>query len=352
MKPTGSLPATCPPPASSPSLPPAISPHDRCCQRPDYSRRDFIRTAAAGLTASAIAPAVASVTSPGAAAAAQAVADRLVDAHVHVWTDQLTRYPIDPAFQPSDMQPATFPPETLLSLCRPHRVDRVVLIQMSYYRFDNRYLLDVIARQPDVFVGIGVIDETASGVTRTIHDLARRGVRGFRIHPSDQDLQRWIGSAGMAELWSTCADQQLAVCPLINPVALPLIEQMCQRFPRTTVVIDHFARIGIDGTLPPAQIDQLCRLARFNQVYVKTSAFYALGAKKSPYTDLIPLIRRVRDAFGAKRLMWGSDCPFQVEDGHRYLDSLALIRDRIDFLSRDEREAILRDTAAGLFFGG
>ncbi len=309
-----------------------------------YSRRDF------GKTAAALAAVTAVPLGGAKLATAQPGTDNLIDAHVHVWTDRLTEYPIAPTFKPADMQPAAFLPETLLSHCRPHRVERIVLIQMSYYQFDNRYMLDVIARNPEIYSGIAVIDETASGVTRRVHDHARRGVTGFRIHPGDQDLQRWISSPGMAELWATCADQRLAICPLINPVALPLIEQMCRRFPRTNVVIDHFARIGIDGTLPNDQIDQLCRLATFKQVYIKTSAFYALGAKRSPYTDLIPMIRRVRDAYGANRLMWGSDCPFQVADGHQYGDSLALIRDRIDFLSRDEREAILRNTAAQLFF--
>ena len=34
--------------------------------------------------------------------------------------------------------------------------------------------------------------------------------------------------------------------------------------------------------------------------------------------------------------MWETDCPFQVVD-HRYIDSLALIRDRLDFLTRRPR---------------
>ena len=33
------------------------------------------------------------------------------------------------------------------------------------------------------------------------------------------------------------------------------------------------------------------------------------------------MIRTLRDAFGANRLMWATDCPYQVQDGHTYADS-------------------------------
>ncbi len=84
-------------------------------------------------------------------------------------------------------------------------------------------------------------------------------------------------------------------------------------------------------------------------VYVKVGAFYALGKKTPPYLDLGPLIRRVVAAFGANRCMWESDCPFQVVRD-RYVDSLALIRDRLDFLSRDDRDWLLFKTAERLLF--
>ena len=83
---------------------------------------------------------------------------------------------------------------------------------------------------------------------------------------------------------------------------------------------------------------------------MKTSAFYALGEKKAPYTDMAPLIRKLRDTFGAQRLMWASDCPFQVQNGHTYADSIAVIRDRLDFLSPEDKEWMLRKTAEKVFF--
>lgn len=62
------------------------------------------------------------------------------------------------------------------------------------------------------------------------------------------------------------------------------------------------------------------------------------------------MIRRLRDTFGPQRLMWASDCPFQLQRGHTYADSIALIRDQLDFLSATDRYWMLRGTAEKVFF--
>jgi predicted TIM-barrel fold metal-dependent hydrolase len=69
------------------------------------------------------------------------------------------------------------------------------------------------------------------------------------------------------------------------------------------------------------------------------------------------MIRTLRDAYGSKRLMWATDCPYQLDkspggEEHSYAASLALVRDRLDFLSREERLDILRNTARRVFFDG
>lgn len=282
---------------------------------------------------------------------ASAAVDGDIDAHVHVWTPDIAQYPLASGFDVSQMKPASFTPEELFVHTQANGVGRIVLIQMSYYRFDNRYLLDTMDRFPGVFSGVAIVDESASDPGAAMRELAAKGVRGFRINPGGTPPDAWIGSPGMAKMWETAADEGLAICPLIGPEALPAIGKMCERFPRTRVVIDHFARIGADGEIREVHLESLARLADHDHVHVKTSAFYALGKKLPPYDDLAPMIRRMRDAYGAGRLMWASDCPYQVGPGHRYADAIGLIRERLDFLSTEERGAILHDTADRVFFG-
>jgi predicted TIM-barrel fold metal-dependent hydrolase len=272
-----------------------------------------------------------------------------IDAHVHVWTPDITRYPLAPQFKIADMQPPSFTDTELLSHCKPAGVERIVLIQMVFYQYDHSYMLHVMQAHPGTFSGVGLIDHRSPQLSARIGELADNGIRGFRLH-SQGDADSWVDDPGMHQLWRQAAEQGLAICPLINPTDIPYVDALCEKFPETTVVVDHFARIGVSGTIEQEPLDRLCRLARFPNTHVKTSAFYALGKKAAPYEDLIPMIRRLLDSYGPERLMWGSDCPYQVQGNYTYAPSLALIRDRIDFLSPTDRQWLLRGTAEKVFF--
>ena len=106
---------------------------------------------------------------------------------------------------------------------------------------------------------------------------------------------------------------------------------------------------GLDTADSRRDLEALLALSKHPQVSVKVSAYYALGAKKPPYDDLGPLVRRLRDAYGSKRLMWATDCPFQILD-HTYQQSIDLIRHGLDFLTATDKEWILRKTAERVFF--
>jgi len=273
-----------------------------------------------------------------------------IDAHVHVWTSDINKYPLGEGFTKKDMQPPSFTPEDLFRHSKPAGVDRIVLIQMSYYRFDNKYMLDTVARFPEVFRAVAQIDENRPDLQDAMLKHAGAGVRGYRVWSSKETCAQWNTSQGMRNLWKLGAETGMTICMLANPDTLPTIAEWCRKYPDTPVVIDHMGRVGMTGTIEPADVANLCRLADFKNVSVKISAFYALGAKKPPYTDLGPLIRQLRDAYGAQRLMWASDCPFQVEKGNTYAASIALIESGLDFLTPEDRRWMLRDTAEKIFF--
>ena len=274
-----------------------------------------------------------------------------IDAHVHVWTPDTAHYPLAPGYTIEHMKPRSFTPEELFKHSKPAGVQRINLIQMSFYGFDNRYMLHMIALHPDVFVGTAVIDPHEAAPEKRMAELAKQGVRAFRIHPrlSKQPAEKWLQPDGYKAMFAFGAKQNLAMSCLIFPDGLPEVERMCKLYPDTPVIIDHLARVGGDGTIRDADVAALCALAKHPRVLVKVGAFYALGKKQPPYADLAPVIQAVVKAFGARRCMWESDCPFQVVD-HSYADSIDLVRKRLDFLTDDDRDWLLRRTAAEFFF--
>lgn len=273
----------------------------------------------------------------------------IIDAHVHVWTEDQAGFPHDRSYRGAAYQPADFPPSELLSLARPCGVDRVVLVQMSFYGTDNSYLLDAIRRYPSVFSGIAVIDSTSASLEDEVAYLAAHGVRGFRVDWINRP-PGWTDSTNLRRLWRLAGERGLAICPLIAPESLPELDSMCAQFPQTAVVVDHMARIGLHSAVRKEDVESLCRLARHENTNVKISAFYALGKKQPPYTDLVPVIQALSDAYGPERLMWGSDSPFQMKEPHSYAASIALVRDQLDFLKPRGLEWLLRKSAEKLFF--
>jgi predicted TIM-barrel fold metal-dependent hydrolase len=221
---------------------------------------------------------------------------------------------------------------------------------MSFFGFDNKYMLECIRKQPKQFKGVAIIDHNAPDVEGTMIRMQEQGVRGFRLYANAQNVAQWDQNPGIDAMFKTAAKTKQAICLLSDPEVLPAIEAMATKYPRTKIVIDHFSRIGMRGQIDQEDLNKLCGLSRFNKVFVKTSAFYALGAKQAPYTDLLPMIKQLRDAFTANRLMWGSDCPYQVQVPHNYKSSFSLIGTQSPFLNEIEIKAILGRTADEVFF--
>lgn len=280
-----------------------------------------------------------------------------IDAHVHVWTPDTAHYPLAAGYKKADMKPASFTPEELFKHCKPAGVDRINLIQMSFYGFDNSYMLDMMKMHEGTFAGTAVIDPSADNPGKLMSELNKQGVRAFRIYPglaggvrpNEGKGDGWLQPAGFSRMFEAGAKHNQAISCLINTDALPELGRMCKKFPETPVIIDHLCRIGVDG-IRDDDVNALCAMAKHKKVMLKVGAFYALGKKKAPYTDLGPLIQKVVQEFGTKRCMWETDCPFQVGEGHNYKDSVELIRTKLDFLTAEDKDWLLRKTAEEFFF--
>ncbi len=275
-----------------------------------------------------------------------------IDAHAHVWTSDTIHYPLAKGYKKEDMRPASFTADDLMKHAKAAGVTRVNLIQMSYYGFDNSYMTDMIGAHKGVFCGTAVIDPQGDDPAKLMADMAKKGVRAFRILPrlTKSPPAKWLQPPGYARMFAQAARTGQAMSCLIDPDALPELDRMCRKYPGAPVIIDHLARIGASGTIDDKDVKALCAMAKHERVMVKVGAFYALGKKKSPYDDLAEMIEAVVKAFGVKRCMWESDSPFQVIDGHTYKASVELVERRLKFLDAEGREWLLKKTAEKFFF--
>jgi predicted TIM-barrel fold metal-dependent hydrolase len=283
-----------------------------------------------------------------------------VDSHSHLWSPERSRYPLRPGASEAGVQPRGFTPGDFFAHARPEGVNRVVIIGHTvHFGFDATYLVDVMKARPGEIAAQAYLDHADPNVTARMAELKRQGVKAFRLRLLDPWRADFPDTHPIMQAYQFAAMQRLVIAPLTNPDWLPQLDRLSAAFPATTVVIDHFARIGVDGlgqtppvpgTIKPEDVANLVRLARHPGMHVKLSAYYALGRRTPPYDDMLPLIKELIRAYGPERLMWGSDSPYQVVSPHTYKASIALIRDRLDGVSEEDREWLLRKTAERVFF--
>ena len=287
----------------------------------------------------------------------------IVDAHIHVWSPDRDRYPYAPGFGPSDPWLPSFTPDDHRSWSEAAGEPMCLnLIQITWYGLDHSYILDLIASDPDRYVGTGIVpavaDVSLGRPDRTMLDLAGRGVRAFRLRGrsarSDFDQgERWLDQDGYERMFAAASEHGLVLSFLLGPADLAEVDRMCGRFPEAAVILDHVGGVRLrDGRIDPADLESLTALARHPRVYVKLGPIHALGGGGRPFAGTEPLLRAVVSAFGADRCMWESDSggPVLMADPARDLPAAVDVIRKADFLRDAEKQAILYTTARRLLW--
>jgi L-fuconolactonase len=190
-------------------------------------------------------------------------------------------------------------------------VDGALLVSpFTMYRFDASYALEVHASHPGRFGLIKPVDPAEPGVADTIAAWAgTKGAvavrlmlnRGLPSDPDDPGLNRVLAAAARHGL-------------PVNLLCAGRLEQaagLAARNPGTTLVVDHLGLQQPFAPPPPpapwADLPGLLALAAYPNVRVKVTGACTLSHAPFPYRDIWDPLRRVFDAFGIDRCMWGTD---------------------------------------------
>jgi L-fuconolactonase len=262
---------------------------------------------------------------------------RIIDPHVHVWTHD-SRFPWAKETTKPPEKDAT--PEMLLELMRANGVERTVIIQVIHYRWDNSYLASVLRRYSQYFKGVARVNPESPAGPDDLSRLVDQGFRGVRISPAADASGDWIRGPLMPPLWKRCHELAVPMTVLTSIDRMPDVAALVEKFPELTVVIDHMADCPADD---PERLKKLLALKRYPRVFVKISHTWSVSREPYPYADAQSQVKRLYDAFGPQRLMWGTDWPL-VENYCGYAKALAVVRDEMKFLNAEDKSWILSKT--------
>ncbi len=275
---------------------------------------------------------------------------------MHVWSDDPARFPFAHPYEPKFKPPKTAASvEMLLEEMDQFGIAGCVLVQVIYHGWDNRYVAHCLKAHPRRFRAQGLIDPTDPQIAQKLEYWVRdHGLSGMRFSPIYyRGKDEWLNAPSSDALWKKAAELGAIFNFFIATEQLPKLEETVRRFPGVPVVIDHLARIDLKAADPSQEVRKLLALARYPNVSVKVSELSIISpSKKYPYQDTFPWVRRVYDAFGPDRLLWGTGFPgaTRAQAGRPSLEEeLALIRSEIPFFTAEDREKILGRTAARLW---
>lgn len=230
-----------------------------------------------------------------------------IDAHQHFWQ-------VDAPWLrwPGPDLPAirrTFLPEDLEGDLRDARIDGTVLVQSQPRLEDTDWLLRLANAAPRVLAVVGWVDMLDEGAPATIARLAADPlVKGLR--PMLQDLPpSWILQAQAAPALDAMERHGLVLDALIRPAHLFAITALADERPDLSIAIDHAAKPGIASGDIRGWAGDIALLAERRNVWCKLSGLVTEAAEECSPSDIAPYVDVVLTAFGADRVLWGSDWP-------------------------------------------
>lgn len=121
-----------------------------------------------------------------------------------------------------------------------------------------------------------------------------------------------------------------------------------EELPNCTIVLEHLA--GAYRPLSPTSVTapyddykKALTLARFPNTYIKFGGLGEFSVRRVP-----PLMEMAYEAFGAKRMMWGSDYP-PVGGREGYRNSLQNVLEYPVFKTQDEKDWAFGKAAMEVF---
>jgi len=235
----------------------------------------------------------------------------VVNAAEHAWVIHDPRFPIDPqvASCPQNPPKYDYSAEWLISQMQVYNVDRVVISHVCYYGRNNDYTIHCVKTWPDKFAGYGLLvghrlysPADKENPARLERLMKEGGLVGLRLSPIyDKDVV-WLNDPVCYPLWKKAEELQATFHIFLAPHQVRQVADMAERFPGVNIVIDHMAMIDI--TAPDSEgFGPLLELARFPNVYIRTTLHNPSKTRRLPYRDVWPFLKRLYDRYGPKRLV-------------------------------------------------
>lgn len=232
----------------------------------------------------------------------------IVDSQVHVWGADTPDRPWPPGRAHHAQKPYPVTHDMVLAEMKAAGVARVVLVPPSWEGDRNDLALAAARAHPDRFAVMGRLAIERPESRALVAGWRRQpGMLGLRFTFHLPEQKAWLEDGTADWLWTAAEREGLPVM-VFPPGSLPAIDAIAARHPGLRLVVDHLALWGEQKDEKVyADLPRLVALARHPNVAVKASALPCYSTEAYPFRGLHRLIRAIYDAYGPRRMFWGTD---------------------------------------------
>jgi predicted TIM-barrel fold metal-dependent hydrolase len=268
----------------------------------------------------------------------------ILDSQVHVWGDDSPSRPWPPGRAAQAHRVPAIGAEEMIAAMDRAGVSRAVIVPPSWEGDRNDVALAAAAKYPDRFLVMGRLPiETNAEARRLSTWRDQPGMLGVRVTLHRSPWLEAFDSGAVEWFWGEAERAALPVM-VYAPRRARSLGGVAERHRGLTIIVDHLAiPVESAGDAAFEAIDDVLALAAHPNVAVKVSALPCHSRERYPFRDLHPQLRRVFDAFGPSRMLFGSDysrLPCSYEDAIR------LFTEALEFLSSHDRAEIMGAAAA------
>lgn len=266
----------------------------------------------------------------------------IVDSQVHIWAADTPERPWPPIVDPTQSRPHKPQPITTADMLRAMDaagVDRALIAPPVWEGVRNDLALAAARDYPERFAVMGRVDLNNPASRDLLPTWKQQpGMLGLR-YALGRPLVRPLLIEGRID-WLWPAAEAAGLPLMLFPLAadLHLFDRIAEQHPNLKITIDHLALGRGKDDVAFKEFDLLLPLAKRPNISVKVSCLPLYTTDAYPYKRLHPYVRRIYDAFGPKRMFWGSDLS-RLECTYR--ESVTMFTEEMPWLSATDMEWIM-----------
>jgi L-fuconolactonase len=258
---------------------------------------------------------------------------RMIDGAIHVWDD-------------NEQGPGHTAEELLATLDAAGVHGAACIHSRRDSGYDHSATLRALTDHAERLFGVCVVPPDAPDAREQLRRHVSDGFKGVRILPYSERDAPWLTGPSGDPLWDEAGALGVPVDVILVPAQLEQLHVRALRSPGTVMIIDHDALVGADDD--PDRLALLCTFAELPNVVCKMSALRHASREEFPHRDIHTILRRLLDAFGPDRLIYGSDWPNMLEDGVPYDYAIRTIDEALG-LDGADRDELFGGTAARIW---